>query len=54
MIEAGVSEPDIRKALEIGRFVTDRPTAIMKEVASILTGSRLSDKHAIERVQRWG
>ena len=44
LIEAGVSEADIRRAVEIGQFVKDKPAAIMKEVADALTGSRLSKK----------
>ena len=46
LIEAGVSETDIRRAVEIGQFVKDQPAAIMKEAADILTGSKLSDKPA--------
>lgn len=42
LIEAGVAEADIRKAVEIGQFVKDKPAAIMKEAADTLTGSRLS------------
>jgi len=43
LIEAGVADEDIRKAVEIGQFVKDRPAAIMKEAADILTGSHLSE-----------
>ena len=43
LLEAGVSETDIRRAVEIGQFVKDQPAAIMKEAADILTGSKLSD-----------
>jgi len=43
LIEAGVAEADIRKAVEIGQFVKDKPAAIMKEAADALTGSHLSD-----------
>jgi hypothetical protein len=42
LIEAGVGEADIRRAVEIGQFVKDKPAAIMKEAADVLTGSRLS------------
>jgi hypothetical protein len=42
LIEAGVAEADIRRAVEIGQFVKDKPAAIMKEAADTLTGSRLS------------
>jgi alkylhydroperoxidase/carboxymuconolactone decarboxylase family protein YurZ len=44
LLEAGVAEADIRRAVEIGQFVKDRPAAIMKEAADILTGAHLSDK----------
>lgn len=44
LIEAGVAEADIRRAVEIGQFVKDKPAAIMKEAADALTGSRLSKK----------
>lgn len=43
LIEAGVSEADIRNAVEIGQFVKDRPAAIMKEAADVLAGTHLSD-----------
>ena len=43
LIEAGVLEKDIRKAVEIGQFVKDRPAAIMKEAADVLTGTNLSE-----------
>jgi alkylhydroperoxidase/carboxymuconolactone decarboxylase family protein YurZ len=41
LIAAGVAETDIRKAVEIGQFVKDKPAAIMKEAADALTGSQL-------------
>jgi alkylhydroperoxidase/carboxymuconolactone decarboxylase family protein YurZ len=44
LIEANVSETDIRRAVEIGQFVKDQPAAIMKEAADILTGTTLSRK----------
>ena len=43
LIAAGVAEADIRKAVEIGQFVKDKPAAIMKEAADVLTGSQLAD-----------
>ena len=43
LIEAGVAEADIRKAVEIGQFVKDKPAAIMKEAADALTGTNLAD-----------
>lgn len=48
LIEAGVAEADIRMAVEIGQFVKDKPAAIMKEAADVLTGSNLSDPEKIE------
>jgi hypothetical protein len=48
LIEAGVAEADIRKAVEIGQFVKDKPAAIMKEAADALTGSHLSEPHTSE------
>jgi hypothetical protein len=48
LIEAGVAEADIRKAVEIGQFVKDKPAAIMKEAADVLTGSHLSEQHKSE------
>ena len=46
LIEAGVSESDMRKAVEIGQFIKDKPANIMKEAADTLTGSNLSGKPA--------
>jgi alkylhydroperoxidase/carboxymuconolactone decarboxylase family protein YurZ len=43
LIEAGVAEADIQKAVEIGQFVKDKPAAIMKEAADTLAGTRLSE-----------
>jgi alkylhydroperoxidase/carboxymuconolactone decarboxylase family protein YurZ len=48
LIEAGVAEADIRKAVEIGQFVKDKPAAIMKEAADALTGSHLSEPNTSE------
>ncbi len=46
LIEAGVSETDMRRAVEIGQFVKDKPAAVMKEAADVLTGSKLSEPSA--------
>ena len=43
LIESGVHESDIRRAVEIGQFVKDRPATVMKQAADVLTGSELSD-----------
>ena len=48
LIEAGVAQADIRKAVKIGQFVKDKPAAIMKEAADVLTGTQLSDPLASE------
>ena len=48
LLEAGVAEADIRKAVEIGQFVKDKPAAVMKEAADMLTGSHLSKIRAAE------
>ena len=42
LIELGIAEADIQRAVEIGQFVKDRPAAIMKEAADVLTGTNLS------------
>ena len=44
LLEAGVAEADIRRAVEIGQFVKDKPAAVMKEAADVLTGSQLSKR----------
>jgi alkylhydroperoxidase/carboxymuconolactone decarboxylase family protein YurZ len=46
LLEAGVAEADIRRAVEIGQFVKDKPAAVMKEAADMLTGSHLSKSRA--------
>jgi alkylhydroperoxidase/carboxymuconolactone decarboxylase family protein YurZ len=48
LIEAGVDEADIQKAVEIGQFVKDKPAAIMKEAADALAGTRLSEQNKSE------
>jgi hypothetical protein len=48
LLAAGVAEADIRKAVEIGQFVKDKPAAIMKEAADVLTGSQLADSNQTE------
>lgn len=46
--EAGVDDADIRRAVEIGQFVKDRPAAIMKEAADLLTGTHLYEESESE------
>lgn len=48
LIEAGVNEADIRRAVEIGQFVKDKPAEHMKEVADILTGSHLLKSDSVD------
>jgi len=43
LIEAGVIEKDIQRAVEIAQFVKDKPASIMKEAADALTGTHLSE-----------
>lgn len=47
LIEAGVADADIQRAVEIGQFIKDHPARIMKEAADVLTGSRLTEGNAI-------
>jgi alkylhydroperoxidase/carboxymuconolactone decarboxylase family protein YurZ len=44
LMEAGVAEADIRRAVEIGQFVKNKPAALMKEAADALTGTNMSEK----------
>ncbi len=48
LMEAGVAEADIRKAVEIGQFVKDKPAAIMKRAADALTGTNMSNPQTSE------
>ncbi len=42
LIEAGVADADIRKAVEIGQSVKDRVAAVMKEAADLMAGTQFS------------
>jgi predicted HAD superfamily phosphohydrolase len=42
LIEAGVADEDIRKAVEIGQRVKDAAADYMREVADVLAGTRLA------------
>lgn len=42
LIEAGVGESDIRRAVEIGQRVKDAAADYMKEVADVLAGTHLA------------
>lgn len=46
--EAGVAEADIRRAVEIGQFVKDKPAGRMKNLADKLTGTRLAKGPVLE------
>jgi AhpD family alkylhydroperoxidase len=39
LIEVGVPDAEIRRAVEIGQYVKDRQADIMKEAADVLTGT---------------
>jgi AhpD family alkylhydroperoxidase len=52
LIEVGVPDAEIRRAVEIGQYVKDRQANIMKETADVLAGTGFLDKEAQEeRVQ---
>jgi alkylhydroperoxidase/carboxymuconolactone decarboxylase family protein YurZ len=44
LIEAGVADEDIRRALEVGQSVKDQKAAVMAEAADILAGTELSGR----------
>ena len=44
LIEVGAPDAEIRRAVEIGQYVKDRNSDIMKEAADILAGTSLLDK----------
>ena len=48
LIEVGVPDADIRRAVEIGQYVKDRKSDIMKEAADILAGTNFLDKDVPE------
>ncbi|MHC4083051.1 MAG: hypothetical protein ACYS15_05155 [Planctomycetota bacterium] len=50
LIEAGVAEEDIRRALEIGQSVKDQKADVMKEAADILAGTDLSERSVAARL----
>jgi AhpD family alkylhydroperoxidase len=52
LIEVGVPDAEIRRAVEIGQYVKDRQADIMKEAADVLAGTGFLDKEVPEeRVQ---
>ena len=48
LIEVGIPDAEIRKAVEIGQCVKDRKADIMKEAADFLAGTSLLDKETPE------
>ena len=50
LIDAGVADEDIRRALEIGQSVKDQKADEMKEAADILAGTALSERSAVDRL----
>jgi AhpD family alkylhydroperoxidase len=48
LIEVGVPDVEIRKAVEIGQCVKDKKADIMKEAADVLAGTNLLDKEVPE------
>ena len=40
LIEAGVADADIRRAVQIGQSVKDRASAVMKEAADLMAGTQ--------------
>jgi hypothetical protein len=51
LIEAGVAEQDIRRALEIGQSVKDQKADVMKEAADILAGTDFSEQFVADRLK---
>lgn len=46
--EAGVADADIRRAVEIGQFVKDKPAGRIENLADKLTGARLAKGPVLE------
>ena len=49
LIEVGVPDTEIRRAVEIGQYVKDREADIMKEAADVLAGTSFLDKEIPEQ-----
>jgi AhpD family alkylhydroperoxidase len=49
LIEVGVPDTQIRRAVEIGQYVKDRETDIMKEAADVLAGTSFMDEEIPEQ-----
>jgi AhpD family alkylhydroperoxidase len=52
LIEVGVPDVEIRRAVEIGQHVKDRQADIMKEAADVLAGTGFLDKKVPEECAR--
>jgi len=48
LIEVGVPDAEIRRAVEIGQYVKDRQADIMKEAADVLAGTSFLDEEVPE------
>jgi AhpD family alkylhydroperoxidase len=48
LIEVGVPDAEIRRAVEIGQYVKDRQAEIMKEAADVLAGTSFLDEEIPE------
>jgi AhpD family alkylhydroperoxidase len=48
LIEVGVPDAEIRRAVEIGQYVKDRQANIMKEAADVLAGTSFLDEEVPE------
>jgi alkylhydroperoxidase/carboxymuconolactone decarboxylase family protein YurZ len=49
LIEVGVPDSEIRRAVEIGQYITNREADIMKEAADFLAGTSFLDKQVPEQ-----
>jgi AhpD family alkylhydroperoxidase len=49
LIEVGVPDVEIRRAVEIGQYVKDREADIMKEAADVLAGTSFLDREIPEQ-----
>jgi AhpD family alkylhydroperoxidase len=52
LIEVGVPDAEIRRAVEIGQYVKDREAEIMKEAADVLAGTSFLDEEVPEACAR--
>jgi len=52
LIEVGVPDTEIRRAVEIGQYVKDREADIMKEAADVLAGTSFLEEEVPEQCVR--